>query len=182
LELYPARDRPGGMPKVSALVTVLGLLLTACGSAPASPPATPPVARSSTAAPAPTAVPVGPSAVGDDVLLVYETRGGLCPSGPCGLRIVVHRDGRVERSDHRAEPLDPVSAARLTAALEAADWEAILAVPFVGECPVSYDGQEVVYTIPGDGGPMVVASCTSSVDPAMEPFATIQDVLFSTGG
>ena len=70
----------------------------------------------------------------------------------------------------------------LTTGIEDADWEAILANPFTGDCPTAYDGQEQVYTFHVEPEPVVVASCTTIVDPSVEPFQTVSGILFGTGG
>jgi hypothetical protein len=116
------------------------------------------------------------------VLVTYEASGGECPAGMCSFRADIHRDGTVVRSDGMDQVADPVSLARLVAGMEGADWEAILARPFDGECPTAFDGQEQVYTFHAGAKPVVVASCTVAIDPAQEPFATVQAILFVVGG
>jgi hypothetical protein len=116
------------------------------------------------------------------VLVTYEASGGECPQGECSFTAEIHRDGTVVRSDGMDQTADPVSLARLIAAVDGADWEAILAKPFEGECPKSFDGQEQVYTFHVGAEPVVVASCTVAIDPAQDPFWTVQAILFVVGG
>lgn len=118
----------------------------------------------------------------DQPLVTYEAAGGECPEGECGFRAVIHRDGRVTRSDDMAQTVDPPSLQRLIAAVEGADYAAILAVPFDGECPRNFDGQESIYTFHVAAQPVVVASCTTLVDPTREPFQAVQGILFGVGG
>ena len=115
-------------------------------------------------------------------LVVFETTGGECPQGPCGFRAEIFRDGRVVRSDGLAQTVDAAALARLVAQVDAADWPAILARPFEGECPTAFDGQEQTYTFNVAPAPVVVASCTVAIDPRQEPFQTVQGILFAAGG
>jgi hypothetical protein len=178
-ELYRPRYRPDAMPNTKPLILLLLMvLIAACGGTSATPGAT------SLVEPEPTVVPGGPSAAAAEagVLVTYETRGGECPGGPCGMKAVIFRDGTVERSDGMAQQVDDATMARLTELVEAADWDAILAVPFTGECPVNFDGQEQIYTFTVKGQAVEVASCTTLVDQETEPFATVQGILFGTAG
>lgn len=116
------------------------------------------------------------------VLVTYETAGGECPEGPCGFTAEIHRDGTVTRSDGMEQTVDAPSLARLVEQVGTADWDAILAVPFEGECPRNFDGQEQIYTFHVGPEPVVVASCTVAVNPEQEPFRTVQGILFGVGG
>jgi hypothetical protein len=179
-ELYPARCRRDAMPRLLTLLLVV-LALAACGVPQASvavigPAPTP-------GPPEPTAVPGSSSAPAQaGVLVIYETRGGECPGGPCGERIEVYADGTVKYQDGPLGQLSPELVGRLEQAIAATDWDAVLAVPFEGECPVNFDGQEQIYTFSVEGQAITVASCTTSIDPAAEPFSTVQEVLFAPGG
>jgi hypothetical protein len=118
----------------------------------------------------------------DEPLVAYATIGGECPDGDCGFTAEILRDGTVNRTDGLEQTVDPATLARLVEEVEEADYEAILAVPFVGECPTHVDGQEQLYTF--HVGPQTVAirSCTTHVDPSVEPFRTVQGILFGVGG
>jgi len=118
----------------------------------------------------------------NSVLVTYEAAGGECPEGPCGFRAEIRRDGTVTRSDGVEQTVDAPSLARLVEQVGAADWDAILATPFEGECPRNVDGQESIYTFHVGPEPVVVASCTVAVDPQQEPFRTVQGILFGVGG
>ncbi len=102
----------------------------------------------------------------DRPLVTYEASGGECPQGECGFRAEIFRDGRVTRTDGMIQTVDPMSLERLSAVVEDADYAAILAVPFEGECPRNYDGQEAIYTFHVATPPVVIASCTTLVDPS----------------
>jgi hypothetical protein len=115
-------------------------------------------------------------------LVSVETRGGECPDGTCSTRYEVFSDGRVVRDDGATDTMDADVAARLAELVEAADWAAITARPFTGECPTAYDGQELVYTFWPAGGEVTVATCSVQVDPGQEPFATLDDLLLGSGG
>jgi hypothetical protein len=118
----------------------------------------------------------------DVPLVTLEMTGGECPQGECGFRAEIYRDGRVTRTDGMAQSAGAPTIARLVEQVEAADWEAILATPFEGECPRNLDGQEEVYTFHVAPEPVVVASCSILVDHQQEPFETVQGILFGLGG
>jgi hypothetical protein len=168
------------MPKILALALVV-LALAACGGTPASAPA---IGLAPTPGPPePTAVPGSSSAAAaPGVLLTFETRGGECPNGPCGQRVEVSTDGTVTYADGPPGQLSPELLDRLQQVIDATDWEAVLAVPFVGECPVNVDGQEQIFTFSVKEQAIRVASCTTAIDPAAEPFSTVMEVLFAPGG
>jgi hypothetical protein len=126
------------------------------------------------------AVPLLPRS--DALLVTVEARGGECPAGTCESWVEVYGDGRVEASDGSSRRLAPDTLARLSAAISAADWDAILARPFTGECPTAFDGQELVYSFQGAGSQIVVASCSVQIDPGQEPFASIDLFVLGAGG
>ncbi|MEK6721783.1 MAG: hypothetical protein AABZ33_14105 [Chloroflexota bacterium] len=123
------------------------------------------------------ALPV-PGVVG--TLVVVETRGGHCINPPCGSRIAIESDGRVhevapETAELGTAPSDVMAA--LSAAIRAADFAAIRSHPFTGECPVNFDGQEVVYEFSRLGSTETIASCTVEVDPTVPVFAAVEAAL-----
>lgn len=110
-------------------------------------------------------------------LVVVETRGGHCINPPCGSRIAIDADGRVHQlapvvAELGTVPPDVISA--LTAAVRAADFQAIKSKPFTGECPVNFDGQEVIYEFSLASGIETIASCTVEIDPDL-PFVVAID-------
>jgi hypothetical protein len=158
----PTHLRPLIVRRLAGLALVAGLAMTlgACGLLP------PEIVPESLAGP----------------LVTYETRGGECPQGECGFKADILRDGHVVRSDGVAQVADGAALARLAEVVAAADWEAILAVPFEGECPRNFDGQEETYTFHVAPEPVVIASCTTLVDHEQEPFQSVVGILFAVGG
>jgi hypothetical protein len=162
-----AVSRPAAMPMTIRILAVLLLLAGALVAAVAACGLLPPGA-----VPEPL----------NGVLVRYEAVGGECPEGPCGFTAEIRRDGTVMRSDRMEQTVDAPSLARLVEQVGVADWEAILATPFEGECPRNVDGQESIYTFHLGPEPVEVASCSVAVDPQQEPFRTVQGILFGVGG
>jgi hypothetical protein len=148
----PARPLP-----IIALLACLAIALAACGSAVAS---------------------LIPEASGP--LVTITSRGGECMDGPCGSVVVIERDGTVRSDDAAAAPLGVVPAETLTAldaAIKTTDFEVIRAVPFEGECPVNFDGQEFIYEFGAPGGVERIASCETAIDDAHPVFAAVTAAL-----
>jgi hypothetical protein len=142
-----------------ALVALLALALAACSSAVAS------------LIPEPS----GP-------LVTVTTRGGECIDGPCGSVVVIERDGTVRSDDPAAASLGTVPAETLTAldaAIKTTDFETLRAVPFEGECPVNFDGQEFIYEFGAPGGVERIASCETAIDDAHPVFAATTAALIA---
>lgn len=117
-------------------------------------------------------------------LVTVTTRGGECPEGTCGSTLVVERDGQL----HQTAPeelvlgqVTPDALALLDGAIKTADFAAIRSRPFTGECPVNFDGQEVIYEFGAPGGAERIASCESEVDPDHPLFRAVELAL-ATGG
>jgi hypothetical protein len=113
-------------------------------------------------------------------LVTVTTRGGECPDGACGSTLVIERDGRL----HRTAPEDvvlghvaPDALVALDGAIRAADFDAIRARRFTGECPVAFDGQEVIYEFGAPGGIERIASCETEIDPTHPLFAALDTAL-----
>ncbi|OGO58959.1 MAG: hypothetical protein A2V85_00830 [Chloroflexi bacterium RBG_16_72_14] len=126
------------------------------------------------------AVPVVPRS--DARLVTVEATGGECPAGTCETRFDLFRDGRLAGHDDTERQLSPDAMTRIMGAIASANWDAILARPFTGECPTAFDGQELRYTFQTAGGPVIVASCTTQIDPGQEPFASIDLFVLGAGG
>jgi hypothetical protein len=114
------------------------------------------------------------------VLLTVETRGGLCPGGPCGRTIVVERDGRVHEAakppnDLGVVPAEPLAA--LDLAIRTTDFAQLRSRPFTGTCPTAYDGQEVVFEFGAPGGVERIASCEVEVDPSAPLFVAVANAV-----
>jgi len=100
-------------------------------------------------------------------LLTIETRGGLCPDGPCGATVVIERDGRVHQAAKPPNDLGivpPAVLAALDAAIRTTDFAELRSHPFTGQCPTAYDGQEIVFEFGVPGGVERIATCEVAVD------------------
>jgi hypothetical protein len=113
-------------------------------------------------------------------LVTVTTRGGECFEGPCGGVIAIARNGLV----HQLEPtpadlgeLPPELLTALDAVIKTTDFAAIRANAFAGECPVNFDGQEVIYEFGAPGGVERIASCETEVDPDHPLFAAVTAAL-----
>jgi hypothetical protein len=127
------------------------------------------------------ALPVG-STIPDQggPLVSVVSRGGECPDGACGSATVIARDGQVHQIEPVPADLGEVPPAILTAldaAIKTTDFEAIRAVAFTGECPVNFDGQEVIYEFAAPSGVERIASCETEVDPDHPLFAAVDAAL-----
>jgi hypothetical protein len=117
-------------------------------------------------------------------LVTVTTRGGECFDGPCGDTFVIERAGSVHRTTHGEAEIGQVPAdiiGRLDAAIKTTDFDAVRAVPFDGECPTAFDGQEILYAFGAPGGVETIASCESRIDPAHPAFAAVDAALVSVG-
>jgi hypothetical protein len=116
--------------------------------------------------------------------VTVTTRGGECLDGPCGSSITIERDGTVHEAAKPPNELGTVPPdvlAALDAAIKTTDFDAIRAVPFTGECPVNFDGQEWIYEFGAPGGVERVASCETEIDPAHQVFAAVTAALQAVG-
>ena len=120
-----------------------------------------------------------------DVPLVrITTRGGECPRFPCEHVIVIARDGRVVELSPRNVEIGVVPQAAiqtLDQTLRTTDFAAMRSRPFVGECPVNFDGQEVIYEFGAAGGVERIASCETEIDPLHPAFGAVREVLEAAG-
>jgi len=100
-------------------------------------------------------------------LVTVATRGGMCAGGACDRSVVLDRDGRVHSAAKPPNDLGLVpgqAMATLTAAIGATDYAAIRAHPFTGECPVNFDGQELIFEFAAGTGTQRIASCEVDID------------------
>jgi hypothetical protein len=100
-------------------------------------------------------------------LVTVETRGGMCPAGACGQSVILERDGRVHAAAKPPNDLGQVEAramATLTAAIQATDFPAIRSHPFTGECPVAFDGVELIFEFSVGTDTQRIASCEVDID------------------
>ena len=127
-------------------------------------------------------VPAVPTGVGP--LVTVTTRGGECFEGPCGSSVVIERDGTVHEATKPPNELGTVPPdllSALDAAVKTTDFAVVRAVPFTGECPVNYDGQETIYEFGAPGGLERIASCETEIDPAHPAFAATTAALQAVG-
>jgi hypothetical protein len=81
--------------------------------------------------------------------------------------VVLEPDGRVHDDAAPAKELGRVPAqtmTTLTAAVKGADYALIKSHPFTGECPVAFDGQELIFEFSVGSGTQRVASCEVDID------------------
>jgi hypothetical protein len=100
-------------------------------------------------------------------LVTVTTRGGMCMDGPCGGTVILERDGTARSAAKPPNDLGQVPApamATLTAAIAATDFAALASHPFTGECPVAFDGQELIFEIVVRGTTQRLASCEVDID------------------
>lgn len=105
---------------------------------------------------------------GTGPLVTVQMRGGMCADGAmCDSSVIVERDGRVRSAAKPPNDLGVVSAANLstlTAAIAATDFATLRSRPFSGECPIAFDGQEIIFEFATIGGSQRLASCEVDID------------------
>jgi hypothetical protein len=104
---------------------------------------------------------------GSGPLVTVSTRGGMCPAAACDNSVILERDGRVHAAAKPPNDLGQAPAdvmATLTAAVQGTDYAALRSHPFTGECPVNFDGQELIFEFGVGGGTQRIASCEVDID------------------
>ena len=117
-------------------------------------------------------------------LVTVTTRGGECPEGACGSTLAIERDGRLVQTAPESAVIGqvpPEVLATLDTAVKSTDFQVIRSRTFTGECPVNYDGQEVIYEFGAPGGMERIASCETEIDPDHPLFAAVQGALAAGG-
>lgn len=107
-------------------------------------------------------------------LVTITTRGGERMDGSCGSTIVIEREGRMHQTAPVVAELGTVPAevlSTLDVAVKATDFGVIRSRPFTDECPVAFDGQEVIYEFGVPTGVERIASCETEIDPDNPVFA-----------
>jgi hypothetical protein len=160
------------------------LLLAACAAPAASPaPATSPPPESAAASETPTESTAAPSAGSSSgVLLTLGYRGGHCRAGPCDRTLAIDRDGGISVVAPEPQELGTLSAElfnEVREQLSLTDFEELGSQPFTGECPVNFDGQELIYTFHGATGEIRLASCKVELDPAHPLLVAIENAFAS---
>lgn len=136
------RPRAASRPLSVLLVVVATLALAACGA-------------------------TGVDLPGTGPLITVQLRGGMCMDGPCDSSVILEPDGRVHDDATPPKELGRVPAqtmATLTAAVNGADYASIKSHPFTGECPVAFDGQEMIFEFSVGSGTQRIASCEVDID------------------
>jgi hypothetical protein len=113
-------------------------------------------------------------------LVTVQARGGMCPEDMCDSTVVLERDGRVH--DGKTPPTNRgrVSAeayAALDAAIRATDFAAMKAKPFTGECPIAFDGQELIFEFSVGTTTQRLASCEVEIDWSSPLFIAVAGAL-----
>lgn len=104
---------------------------------------------------------------GTGPLVTVQMRGGMCPQGACDSSVILDRDGRVHSAAKPPNDLGMVTAANmstLTAAIAATDFAALQSNLFNGECPIAFDGQELIFEFATISGTQRLASCEVEID------------------
>jgi hypothetical protein len=104
---------------------------------------------------------------GTGPLLTVSMRGGLCPAGACDSAVILDRDGRVHSAAKPPNDLGHADAAAigaLTAAIQATDFTALKSHRFTGECPVNFDGPELIFEFSVVATTERIASCEVDID------------------
>ena len=113
---------------------------------------------------------------GTGPLLTVSMRGGLCAAGSCDTSVILDRDGRVHSAAKPPNDLGRVSAepmAALTAAIAQTDFAALKSHPFTGQCPVAFDGQELIFEFSVGASTQLIASCEVDIDWGHPLFAAL---------
>jgi hypothetical protein len=110
---------------------------------------------------------IGIPGVATEPLVTVQMRGGMCPEAMCDSSIVLERDGRVHSAAKPPNDLGRVSAdayAALDGVIRATDFGAMKARPFTGECPIAFDGQELIFEFSVGSARERLASCETDID------------------
>jgi len=114
-----------------------------------------------------------------ETLLTIETRGGLCPSGPCDAKIEIDKGGSYSYKNDNGKKSDGTFSTdnmdNLEEAIKNTDFAAIKSKKFTGQCPTDYDGQEFTYTF--YSVKQVIPTCTYEVDNNSPLFKIINTLL-----
>jgi hypothetical protein len=100
-------------------------------------------------------------------LVTVQMRGGMCPKAMCDNSVILERDGQVHSAAKPPNDLGRVTGdavAALTAAIQATDWADMKSHPFTGECPIAFDGQELILEFNVGTTTQRIASCELDID------------------
>jgi hypothetical protein len=124
-----------------------------------------------------------PTATGP--LVTVSKRGGECPAGMCESQVVIERDGRIHAVKPVAKEFGKVPTAALSAidaAVRTTDYAQLKSTPFTGECPVNFDGQEIIYEFGAPSGVQRIASCEVEIDANHPLIRAVTQALVVTEG
>jgi len=129
---------------------------------------------------------IGPSLIADrsGPLVTITTRGGECFEGPCGSVTAIAQNGEVHQVEPGVAELGTVPVeilSALDAQVKTTDFATLRAIPFSGECPVNFDGQEVIYEFAAPTGVERIASCETQIDPDHPLFQAVDAALTAVG-
>ena len=122
----------------------------------------------------------GATPVTANPLMTVVVTGGACAAPACATTIFVERDGRVHQAAKPPNDLGtvpPDALAALDAAIKSADFVAIKAHPFTGQCPTAYDGQEIAFEFDAPGGTERISTCEVAVDWGQPLFVAVSTAL-----
>lgn len=117
----------------------------------------------------------------EEILLMVEGRGGLCPYGGCYSKTEIYKNGSYSYQDGARQITGELASndisnlERLKRLIQKANFIRIKSKKFTGLCPTAYDGQELIYTFYPSGE--VIATCTYAVDVNSSLFRAIGDLL-----
>ena len=110
-------------------------------------------------------------------LVTVSTRGGMCPDGPCGTTVTLHRDGTVHEAtlppNEIAGTVPAPQVAAIDAAIQATDFATLRSRPFTGECPTAFDGQEILFAFTTPTGTEHISTCEVDVDLGAPVFVAV---------
>ncbi len=104
---------------------------------------------------------------GTGPLMTVQMRGGMCPDGACDSSVILDRDGRVRSANKEPNDLGvvtPENMSALNTAIAATDFATLKSKPFTGECPIAFDGQELIFEFSTLTGTQRLASCEVEID------------------
>ena len=104
---------------------------------------------------------------GTGPLMTVQMRGGMCPDGACDSSVILDRDGRVRNAEKEPNDLGvvtPENMSALNTAIAATDFATLKSKPFTGECPIAFDGQELIFEFSTLTGTQRLASCEVDID------------------
>lgn len=122
----------------------------------------------------------GVNVPGTGPLVTVQMRGGMCQEGACDSGVILERDGRAHSAAKPPNDLGVVAAAQmdaLNAAITAADFATLKSKPFTGECPVNFDGQELIFEFATLTGTQRLASCEVEIDWGNPLFIAVANAL-----